>query len=51
MGSALSGRWIERRGAQVLRVKAGSQTLVELIDSDRDGRADRALLARRVGRR
>ena len=51
MDSALSGRWLERRGAQVLRVTAGSQTLVELIDSDRDGRADRALLARQVGRR
>lgn len=49
--SELSGRWVGGRGEQVLRVQAGSQVLAELIDSDRDGRVDRALVAEPASRR
>lgn len=44
----LSGRWFRTEsGAPALLVSAGTQALAELIDSNRDGRADLVLLRRR----
>lgn len=43
--SDLSGRWVGDRDEQVLRVQVGPRLFAELIDGNRDGRVDRAVLA------